>query len=105
MIYFLQENNIKGKEERECLKYCETNQGFSGSYSNITMIKSQIFLLIKSKSKLSLTYEEQKRINQKQKVFLLADLIVKKRSDYIDFQALIRKPNPSIKAVEWMKTT
>ena len=60
MIYFWQEKNIKGKEERECLKACETNQGFSGSYSNITMIKSQIFLRIKSKSKLSLTYEEKK---------------------------------------------
>ena len=105
MIYFWRENNIKGKEERECLKACESSQGFSGSYSNITMIKSQIFLLIKSKSKLSFTYEEQKWINQKKKVFLLADLIVKNRSDYIDFQALIQKPNPSIKVFEWMKTT
>ena len=43
--------------------------------------------------------------NQKQKVFLLVDLIVKKRFDYIDFQALIRKQNPIIKVVEWMKTT
>ena len=60
MIYFWREKNIKEKEEHECLKACETNEGFSGSYSNITMIKSQIFLLIKSKSKISLTYEEQK---------------------------------------------
>ena len=97
--------NIKGKEECECMNSCETSQGFSGSYSNITMIKSQIFLLIKSKSKLSLTYEEKKYINQKKNVFILADIIVKKRSDYIDFQALIRKPNPIIKAVEQMKTT
>ena len=105
MIYFWQEKNIKGKEERECLKSCETNKGFSGSSSNRTIIKSQIFLLIKSKSKISFTYEEQKWIKQKKKVFLLADLTVKKRFDYIDFQALIRKLNPIIKAVEQMKTT
>ena len=30
---------------------------------------------------------------------------MKKRSDYIDFQAFIRKPNPSIQEVEHMKTT
>ena len=42
MIYFWQENNIKGKEERECLKACETNKGFNASSSNRTMIKYQI---------------------------------------------------------------
>ena len=63
MIYFGRAKKKKRKEECEYLKVCETNQGFSGSYSNRTMIKYQKFLLIKSKSKLSLTCEEQKWIN------------------------------------------
>ena len=44
-----------------------------------------------------------KKNKPQEKYFLSADLRVK-IDDYIDFQELFLKPNPSIKAVEQMKT-
>ena len=40
---FGEKRAYKEKEEHEYLKVCETNQGSNSSFSNTTMIKSQIF--------------------------------------------------------------